>query len=103
MIETFHLDIDGGVGERRTTPATSSIAVQEAAAEKSAAHDHVGHDHTHESRVVIETEPQARAGSESATPKPLEEGQPTAKKPDIKRKAKKRVGFQVDRPDIFDF
>ncbi|KAL5495200.1 ELP4 [Sanghuangporus weigelae] len=102
VIETFHLDIDGGVSERRTTPAVSSIAIQEGDTGKVSSCDHSHHDPGREPRVLIEREIRARIGGESEIPK-LPEEISQIQKSDIKKKAKKRVGFQVDRPDIFDF
>ena len=43
VFETLHLDLEGGVGERRTTPATNSIETI-----VPVKHDHV-HAHTHTS------------------------------------------------------
>ncbi|EJD03898.1 PAXNEB-domain-containing protein [Fomitiporia mediterranea MF3/22] len=107
IIETLHLDIDGGVGERRTTPAPSAIAIQEGTAQKMASQHHTndGHDE-HESRVMIEMETkhgtignlESRRSDTDLTPSG--ETQETGT---VKKKPKKRVGFQVERPDIFDF
>ena len=107
IIETFHLDVDGGVGERRTTPAASSLAIQEAASEKMAPSRHQSHRALeHQSSVMIEMEDQmqrienrdpARSDEKGLTSDHLRKEDGGRKKP------KKRVGFQVDKPDVLDF
>lgn len=95
MIETFHLDVEGGVGERRTTPA---VVVD------SGGHQH--HEATNErAQADVEVQigsrplPKKVGGSDGDTPLAAsEEG-----KKGIPKKPKKRVGFQVNRPDVLDF
>ncbi|KAH0590507.1 hypothetical protein H2248_000654 [Termitomyces sp. 'cryptogamus'] len=99
IFETLHLDIEGGVGERRTTPSAAATVPGET------------HDLLHESpgtnktpgfatvQVVLEnpelskTVHDATDGGDKGTEKP--EGKP--------KKPKKRVAFRADRPDLYDF
>lgn len=99
--ETLHLDLEGGVGERRTTPATSATILDEV--------NHVGHHHENPSangqtqlssgaakvEVRMENVPQLGTSSDASAP--------VADPPQKKIKPKKRVAFQSDRPDLYDF
>ncbi|KAJ6604373.1 PAXNEB-domain-containing protein [Mycena vulgaris] len=70
VFETLHLDIDGGVGERRTsvpTSTTTMVTPQRAAV-------------TVEVEGIVESPPAVR-----------------------KKAGRKRVGFQSDRPEVYDF
>lgn len=106
IIETFHLDVEGGVGERRTTPATSSIALQEGVSGMEASMKHVHHDDEHQSKVAIEVEVKlngAAISKKQMADESKAQGEDSQGKQATKKKPKKRVGFQVERPDIFDF
>ncbi|KAG6911816.1 hypothetical protein DXG01_000063 [Tephrocybe rancida] len=105
IFETLHLDIEGGVGERRTTPSTTMVKTE------SVSHDPPIRDHSsHASgkatafaavQVVLDDSEVPKAvlnatdGVEKATDAP--EG---IKKP---KKPKKTVAFRADRPDLYDF
>lgn len=100
IFETLHLDIEGGVGERRTTP--SAVTAVNSAAEP----------HPHDSGVHPE-HPKAKAAF--ATVKvALEETESeklgiggvlgAADAPETKtKKQKKKVIFRSDRPELYDF
>ncbi len=107
IFETLHLDVEGGVGERRTTPSTTAMAMDEAA------HDHSSHDHGGSSagaatiQVQVE-EIQKKVEIVSVTDAVDTETKETAtttttssfvKKP----KQRKKVAFTSDRPDLYDF
>lgn len=99
IFETLHLDIEGGVGERRTRPATNALD------ETSGAHG-AGHKEHSAGKTAfaavevafedleIEKSILARVdGGDKATEVPL-----------IKpKKQKKSVAFRADRPDLYDF
>lgn len=94
IFETLHLDVEGGVGERRTTRAPSAVALEA-----------TGHTEA-DNQGVSTTE---RAGSATVEVK-LETtttlapaGQSEIVAIPKKVKPKKRVGFQSDRPDLYDF
>jgi elongator complex protein 4 len=73
VFETLHLDVEGGVGERRTTPALAPERTREIETRGDAV-----------VKVVMEDRAPERGN-------------------DGKIKGKKRVGFKTDRPDIYDF
>lgn len=76
VFETLHLDLEGGVGERRTTPATNTSVIErpaDLARDKGEA----------VIRVAVEEE------TSRGVPK--------------KARASKRVGFASERPDLYDF
>lgn len=98
IFETLHLDIEGGVGERRTTPSTTSV---ESAPDT---HDHSGHtNHDHRAskigfasvEVTLE-EPEVHTTDKSGK---------ATDGPDLKPKKKRerKVAFRADRPDLYDF
>ncbi|KAJ6627209.1 Elongator complex protein 4 [Mycena sp. CBHHK59/15] len=77
MFETLHLDVDGGVGERRTT-AAPSVSVPASPRKATTA------------AVVVEVEgAEAEAENAASVTKARKKG--------------KKVGFQSDRPDVYDF
>ena len=97
VFETLHLDLEGGVGERRTTPSTSARALSEAASA------HHPDQSTVDSKsagaaIAVELEAAVKGVAEVA---PIEE--PVAPATVKKVKAKKKVGFVSDRPDLYDF
>lgn len=95
IFETLHLDLEGGVGERRTTASTNALA--------GITHDPNHRSHSHEeprasktARAAVEVqfeglELEKRSGTESA----VVESKP--------KKPKKKVAFRSDRPDLYDF
>ncbi|KAI0756655.1 Elongator complex protein 4 [Daedaleopsis nitida] len=101
IFETLHLDVEGGVSERRTTPATNTLSVDAG----------TGHDHDHEHSLIAGTSIAAvqvqfeqvqiapTASQQSANVVP-------AKRTDVvlkKAKPKKKVAFTSERPDLYDF
>lgn len=76
ILETLHLDVEGGVNERRTTvPITPG----------------------HPERTELRTTAITVQGSSNATNDAADVRSVTRKKP------KKSVAFQNDRPDLYDF
>jgi elongator complex protein 4 len=85
IFETLHLDIEGGVGERRTTPSTIALPANTSSE---------GHDgQTAKAVAAVEVT--------------LEDVKPekgSVKEPEWKpKKERKKVAFQSDRPDLYDF
>lgn len=115
VFETLHLDVEGGVGERRTTPSTGTVMqgvtnhdtrdqpplTRTAAA---AVEVHLEEDlkdpFSITSTVQMEGFAVAMAQNSSMmdVPSPMS-GETSAKG----KKPKKRVAFQSDRPDLYDF
>jgi len=99
VIETLHLDLEGGVGERRTTSAPSSFVAGDS--EVSSPAQTVSKP---EKLAVVEVtldEPSQRAAPPPIAPPPTDTTMIDVPQP--KKKPKKRVGFQSDRPEIYDF
>lgn len=116
IFETLHLDLEGGVSERRTS-APSSTAVElttatgasiSAATGEKCNHTATG-DHTHISgggpQIDIELEggardpPKVDAQKEVVAVKGAAPSTPEKKA----KKTKKRVAFFSERPDVYDF
>jgi len=93
VIETLHLDVEGGVSERRTTPSSATT-------------DHDHHNHSH---AVTSGDGQLRGkeGAKVLVESPevdpsLTPAQPIIS-PKTNTKPKKKVAFHSDRPDLYDF
>ena len=86
VVETLHLDVEGGVGERRTTPSASATV-------DSAPHV------THEEIIA---EPQLAKVTIDAPPERPSEIARIADTPPLK-KARKKVAFRTAESDIYDF
>ena len=102
IFETLHLDVEGGVGERRTTPSTTATVLEESS------HSHHHHSHTHDTLVQegssAKVEVQLEGVQEQVAKVQIQES-PAEPRPSAFKKAKpkKKVGFHSDRPDIYDF
>ena len=105
VFETLHLDLEGGVSERRTTPTPNSIETI-----VPSNHDHAtGDPHVHGAtssnktglaavEVQLEHVKINVTGEERSAEIPMESTATSTKK-----KPKKRVAFTSDRPDLYDF
>jgi len=80
VIETLHLDVEGGVSERRTT--TSAIATSEVPTSSSNKGSTAG-------SATMEIEVEQKDSGTSQVSKAV--------------KPKKKVGFITEKPDIYDF
>jgi elongator complex protein 4 len=91
IFETLHLDLEGGVGDRRTTPSSNAIALEAGTTRKVGAD--VG---------AMEQTPQIGG---AAVEVKLESPEENAVhfEPDVKTKPRKRVAFRSDKPDLYDF
>ncbi|KAI6136793.1 PAXNEB-domain-containing protein [Pisolithus sp. B1] len=89
ILETIHLDVEGGVTERRTTPSTNMNAgpVNEMSDEHAS--------NKGRSRAALEVEFEKAI---AVTADPVK-SQPSG----IVKKPRKKVAFQSDRPDLYDF
>lgn len=90
VIETFHLDVEGGVGDRRTAPSATSMAIQESF--DTGQHSHHPTLGKAEASVAVEVDSQGRT-EEAEQPKTSV----------VPKKPRKRVGFQVEQPNLYDF
>ena len=99
VFETLHLDVEGGVSERRTTPSANTIAMQEGTAH--------GHDHatmqdpkgSSLAAVQVQLEQTQLGTSGSGSAATTEQASGGVKK----AKVKKKVAFISERPDLYDF
>ena len=96
IFETLHLDIEGGVGERRTAPS----AVAMPASTSNEGHDWlVGSDHQTAAfaamEVALEDVKSGKASLKTEGVEVVLESKP--------KKERKKVAFRSDRPDLYDF
>ncbi|ESK98393.1 elongator complex protein 4-like [Moniliophthora roreri MCA 2997] len=105
IFETMHLDVEGGVSERRTTPSSNTLDVATSSTIQDA-----GGPKAQFANIEVEIEEKTKeeapvavssiaAGVEKMgiSPEGSTLSQGKSKKP------KKRVGFRSDRPDLYDF
>jgi elongator complex protein 4 len=95
IFETLHLDLEGGVSERRTTPATV-LDVGD-----SSVHDASNTQGTSKASVQIELEEVPAKSLHMPSSQHLEK--PRTGSALKTGKTKRKVAFQSDRPDVFDF
>ena len=103
IFETLHLGLEGGVGERRTTPSANAMALDAAMT-----HDHESHHGTDNVRNAEAATIQVEVATEankitlgSSAADTVTAGTPENR--GIIKKAKKKVVFHSDRPDLYDF
>ena len=103
IIETFHLDVEGGVGERRTAPSASAVIFQDTLVHASPQSSVPKSRHPNISAIEVKLDEDVT----TIRPPPLDRissvAEETREKKANPKKTKKRVGFQVDRPDLYDF
>jgi elongator complex protein 4 len=97
IFETLHLDLEGGVGERRTTPSMNAMALEAGMR----VHEH-NHEHDAETpRNAVDMAAALEVAIEVGA-----EGNKMQDAPSVGVKVKrpsKRVAFHSDRPDLYDF
>jgi elongator complex protein 4 len=99
IFETLHLDIEGGVGERRTAP--SGIALPGGTSNEG--HDRSDHQTAKVALAAVEVaieevkpeKPSFKLGNGDAEATEVLESKP--------KKERKKVAFRSDRPDLYDF
>lgn len=113
IIETLHLGVEGGVGDRRTEPSSTGGAIDTKRTHASHTHSdhHEGHQHGHQSTQGVEIVEEVKntttrfkamdvGWEEAGERKPTAEDS-LAKKP---KKERKKVSFiQHDKPELYDF
>lgn len=91
----MHLDIEGGVGERRTTPSTTGLPAS--TTDTHDKHEHIEDPTQNPAFANMEVALELRNGPELG----IDGGVSTAEaKP---KKSKKKVAFRSDRPELYDF
>ena len=103
IFETLHLDVEGGVGERRTTPATTAIAMDEAS-HSDAVHHRIDPPPRFAGAATIQVQVEEKMASIVATHSALDLKEASAPSAFSKKsKPKKKVAFHSERPDLYDF
>ncbi|KAF9454884.1 PAXNEB-domain-containing protein [Macrolepiota fuliginosa MF-IS2] len=98
IFETLHLDVEGGVSERRTTPAVSSDIIKSTVGVGSGEGKE---QNLNEGKVTHLAKVDVRLEHENDTTARVTVAENTV---DVKpKKKKKSVAFQSDRPDLYDF
>ncbi|KAL0580284.1 Elongator subunit elp4 [Marasmius crinis-equi] len=110
VVETLHLDVEGGVSERRTTPSGSA---QDSSGTTLSQHTEFSPQVSKSGLATIDVELESKAGSmdgeaEKAVGPQESTGVTAIKEAAIPsqskaKKPKKKVGFRSDRPDVYDF
>ncbi len=105
IFETLHLDVEGGVSERRTTPSSNALAI-----EAGTGHDH---DHSHHASTTLVPGDSSVAAvqvqlEQTQIATSVREPPPASAPPNVesafrKAKVKKKVAFTSERPDLYDF
>ncbi|KIJ68240.1 hypothetical protein HYDPIDRAFT_81444 [Hydnomerulius pinastri MD-312] len=106
IFETMHLDLEGGVTERRTTPSSNAISLDAGTAHMHEA-GHAAERGSSRSLATVEVEfektvteirldlPETQASAQSTAD--------IATVPAKPKKPKKKVAFHSDKPDLYDF
>ncbi|KAF8898531.1 Elongator complex protein 4 [Infundibulicybe gibba] len=97
IFETLHLDLEGGIGERRTTPSSNTL--------------NVAADLVHGLDRRLNEDPKAAFPTLEVQFEKIEGEKPAATETNVERKildmkpkkSRKTVAFQSDRPDLYDF
>ncbi|TIA82274.1 hypothetical protein E3P98_01486 [Wallemia ichthyophaga] len=122
VIETLHLDVEGGVGERRTTPSKSAAGVQDTSERVKRAneqemeeqqeqlHEHEHLEHIHSSECThddgsVQIEGGAQAHTQNTHNTQNTQNTPKVTFPPSKAPSKgpRRVAFQSDKPELYEF
>ncbi|KIK98794.1 hypothetical protein PAXRUDRAFT_133428 [Paxillus rubicundulus Ve08.2h10] len=106
IFETMHLDLEGGVTERRTAPSANAISL-----DAGIAHAHgvlrVVDEGPSRSLATVEVELEQTTteirGSLSESPGMSQSAAKNATTPSKLKKPKKKVAFHSDKPDLYDF
>lgn len=93
----MHLDLEGGVTERRTTPSSTAVGSDIG---REPTHVTTGTNTAALARVAVEVEPRTLEGHVSVK---SAEWSAADANPQKVKKAKKTVAFHSDKPDLYDF
>ncbi|EGN94391.1 hypothetical protein SERLA73DRAFT_171391 [Serpula lacrymans var. lacrymans S7.3] len=103
VFETLHLDLEGGVSERRTAPPTEGTALDGPAAHTSL---ETFTSNPKQALATIQVELEAvksSAGGDVGAVDSLETTERVVAPPTKGKKPKKKVAFHSERPDLYDF
>ncbi|KAF8845257.1 PAXNEB-domain-containing protein [Paxillus ammoniavirescens] len=102
IFETMHLDLEGGVTERRTAPSANTISIDTGIAHT---HDvfHVVDEGSNRSLATIEVELEKTTMEIRGSPAASQSAAEIPTTPSKLKKPKKKVAFHSERPDLYDF
>lgn len=101
IFETLHLDLEGGVTERRTTPASNTMSL-----DAGMAHETMSATESRKGSLAIvevEFERSKDIGSDGPTRAMTDITADDSLVPAKPKKPKKKVAFRSERPDLYDF
>ena len=101
VVETLHLDVEGGVGERRTKPSASASQVDDTQSRVRDAN--LKHQHQSQSEVSIEGVSDTHVHSHKDTHDENENNDQIQLSKPNKTKGPRRVAFQSDKPELYEF
>lgn len=105
IFETLHLDLEGGVTERRTTPSSNAITLDASMVHETMPAAVLATEGKKGSLATVEVEFERAKGVEIDAPAEamtdVSAEHPVA--PAKPKKAKKKVAFHSERPDLYDF
>lgn len=106
ILETIHLDVEGGITERRTTPSTNNTISLNAGPAHEMTDGHASNKGRSHAALEVEFEKAVAVTADPQESQPLASSRSAAldatTTPKVKR-PRKRVAFQSDRPDLYDF
>jgi len=94
--ETLHLDLEGGIGDRRTTPSSNALALEAGVTHKIAA-EALEQPSSQMAEASVQVKLETPERSTEAT------GEQDDAVVNVKVKPKKRVAFRSDKTDLYDF
>ena len=100
IFETLHLDLEGGVTERRTTPSSNAIALDVSIMNETTPATGVATGGRKDSLATVEIELEHVKDLTLGVPSPHADHSVSLAK---SKKPKKKVVFQSERPDLYDF
>lgn len=104
IFETLHLDLEGGVTERRTTPSSNAMALDGNMVHETMPAAVLGTEGRKGSLATVEVE--FERSKEVVSDTPTSRAIPDADDslvPAKPKKPKKKVAFRSERPDLYDF
>ncbi|KAF9229503.1 PAXNEB-domain-containing protein [Gyrodon lividus] len=108
VFETMHLDLEGGVIERRTTPSSNTVSLDAGIAHTDKVH-RIADEERSRSLATVQVEFERTTstteikGGFSESPALSQSAADIPTTPSKSKKPKKKVAFHSDRPDLYDF
>lgn len=105
IFETLHLDLEGGVTERRTTPSSNAMALDASMVHETMPVTVLSTEGRKDSRATVEIEFERSKDvvSDANTRAMADVTAADSLVPAKSKKTKKKVAFHSERPDLYDF